>query len=70
MKPKKLNKKLPFNKNTISNLSSSSQQEVQGGGTTIISRVNTFCPANCQSAEPTWPDLCVSCTCRPPCYLP
>ncbi len=69
MKTKKLNKKLILNKGTISNLSSSHQQEVQGG-ITIVSKVNTFCPANCQSAEPTWPGLCVSCSCMPPCHLP
>jgi hypothetical protein len=71
MKPKKLNKKLAFNKGTIANLSNSDQQEVQGGAVpTIISKIDTWCRTNCPSAEPTWPWLCASCSCQPPCYLP
>ena len=70
MKPKNLHKKLSLNKGTIAQLNNIDQQEVHGGLPTIISKVNTFCPNNCASAEPTWPRLCASCSCIPPCYLP
>ena len=70
MKPQKLNKKLSLHKDTIAHLNYRDQQEVHGGAITytpIITKADTFCYNSC---EPTYPYVCASCSCYPPCYLP
>ena len=70
MKPKKLNKKLTFHKDTIAHLDYRDQEKVNAGAITytpIITRAETFCNNSC---EPTFPYICASCSCVQPCYLP
>lgn len=65
MKPKKLNKKLLLNKNTVAHLNGDELKEVQGGGYTDWPYIDTCHYNSCD------PSFCITCdTCRPPCIIP
>ncbi len=72
MKPKTLNKKLSFSKETVSNLSDQSMEDVLGGATwtcsfTMSCSCNTVCQNTCQAACNTAACVSVATGCYPVC---
>ena len=64
MKPKKRNRKLSINKNTVAHLNIKGMQNVQGGWEFTDIPVTTCKSDSCE------PGFCQTCSCRPPCYIP
>lgn len=65
MKPKKFNKKLSFNKDTVARLNDDELHKVQGRGYTDDPQIDTCAYNTCD------PSFCITCdTCNWPCIIP